>query len=312
MRFAALATLLATPVSASPLLNLWDAPWPNNSLAMAQNAPTSYISVNGVRIAYRRFGKQSELPLVYTTHFLGSMDTNDPMLLNLLARDQEVIIFDNAGVGHSEGTIPNTVSSMAGTAVDFLTAIGVPKANFMGFSLGGMISQYIAIEHSQLVNKIVLSGTQSGVGPGTSIANLTELAEGNPSRGPDQGVFLLRFFSSSNSSQEAGRMWWQRIHERQIEGEERKEFVTAPGDAAQFQAIVDFVSDANFFNRLSAIQGPVLITSGRTDKVTPTVNSFAMQQKLSNALLVLYPNSGHGHLYQFAEDVVSQVRNFLR
>ena len=312
MKLAALATLLATPVSANALLNSRDALWRNNSIVLAQTAPTSYILVNGVSIAYRRIGKQSELPLVYMTHFLGTMDTNDPMLLNLLARDQEVIIFDNAGVGHSEGTIPNTVSSMARTAVDFLKAIGVAKANFMGFSLGGMISQYIAVQHSQLVNKVVLSGTQSGVGPGTSIADLTELAAGNPARGPDIGVFLLQFFSSSNSSQEAGRMWWQRIHERQIAGEERREFVSAPGDAAQFQAIADFVSDANVFNRLSAIQGPVLTTNGKTDKITPTVNSFAMQQKLSNALLILYPDSGHGHVYQFAEDVVSQVRNFLK
>lgn len=128
---------------------------------LAQTSPTKFVSVNGTRLAYRRFGKPSNVPLLFITHFRGSMDVLDP-----IAQNREVILMDNSRIGHSEGTVPDSIQTMAATTVDFLSAIHVPKADTLGFSMGAMVAQSIAMDYPQVVNKLILAGVHPGYGPG--------------------------------------------------------------------------------------------------------------------------------------------------
>ncbi|KAH7267848.1 Alpha/Beta hydrolase protein [Fusarium redolens] len=135
-------------------------------MATLQNVQTRFTSVDRLKIAYRRFGKQSTLPLFYINHLRGSMDTLDPLLFNTIAKNREVIIYGSFGIGHSEGTVPDSTSVMASIAAKFLAAIGVVQADVIGFSMGGGIAQILAWDYPQLVHKLILAGTQSAIGEG--------------------------------------------------------------------------------------------------------------------------------------------------
>ncbi|WPB07100.1 uncharacterized protein RHO25_011760 [Cercospora beticola] len=109
-----------------------------------QTVPTQYTTVDGIKVAYRRLGKGDGVPLVYINHLRGSMDTIDPLFVKSIAKNREIIVYDSFGIGHSEGTVPNSIEGMADIAVKFLKAINVSLVDLIGFSMGGGIAQYIA------------------------------------------------------------------------------------------------------------------------------------------------------------------------
>ena len=123
-----------------------------------QTAPTQFLEANGIRFAYRRFGKANGVPLVFNQHYLGTMDYWDPTITDGLARDREVILFDNAGVSSSSGEVPTTFEEMGANAVAFTRALGLKKADVLGFSIGGMVAQEIALQAPDLVRKLILVG----------------------------------------------------------------------------------------------------------------------------------------------------------
>jgi pimeloyl-ACP methyl ester carboxylesterase len=278
-----------------------------------QTVPTSFVSVNGLRIAYRRFGASSPLPLVYVNHLRGSMDTLDPLLFNNIAKSREVIVYDSAGIGHSEGTVPDSIPEMVTVLVDFLAALEIPKADFIGFSMGGGIVQYLGYEYPQLVHKLILAGTQSGIGEGVALPprEVLESAGANNDQPPTEEDMMRLFFFPSETSLALGRAWWKRIHERNMPGEPRKGYLTGAGAQSQLNAIFRHTTDTSTFDRLRDIKAPVLVTNGHTDIMSPTSNSFVLQQEISNAQLHLYPDSGHGHLFQVPELYAKQIELFL-
>lgn len=281
---------------------------------LAQSAYTKFVSVNGTQLAYRRFGRPTKVPLLFITHFRGSMDVLDPLLINTIAHNREVILFDNSGIGHSEGTVPDSIQAMAAMTVEFLAAIEVPKADILGFSMGGMVAQYIAMEYPQVVNKLVLGGVRPGYGSGV-VQTAPDAASG-PGGGPDdqptEDYMLGIFFFPSETSRADGNQWWDRIFERQVKGEERKDFLVGAGVGAQLTAITNFASDPQLYDRLRDIDGPVLVTNGKDDILMGTANSFVLQQRLANAQLHLYPDSGHGHLFQVPLAYAKQLEFFLK
>ncbi|OBR05324.1 Alpha beta fold family [Colletotrichum higginsianum IMI 349063] len=317
--FAAAATALATPgklLGTSDLRqNASGAGCSQNAGQLLQTAPTRYVSVNGTKLAYRRLGKQaSGPPLLFLTHFRGSMDVLDPELVNAIAENREVILFDNAGVGHSDGVVPDSISAMAATTLGFLAEIDVPRADILGFSMGGMVAQYIGMEHPEVANKLVLAGIRPGYGPDV-VSTPPDAASGpggEPDRQPTEEYNLGIFFYPSETSRAAGHSWWNRIYERRVPDEERKDFLVGDGVAAQLAAITAFASDPEMYARLANITAPVLVTSGHDDLLMGTANSFVLQQHLPDARLHVYPDSAHAHLFQFPLDYAAQLELFLR
>src|SRR6476660_7749505 len=139
-----------------------------------QTAPTQCLEANGIRFAYRRFGKANGVPLVFNQHYLGTMDYWDPTVTDGLARDREVILFNNAGVSSSSGEVPTTFEHMGANAVAFTRALGLNKADVLGFSIGGMVAQEIALQAPDLVRKLILVGT--GPRGGQGMESLTQAA----------------------------------------------------------------------------------------------------------------------------------------
>src|SRR5882762_9359843 len=137
-------------------------------------APTQFVEANGIRFAYRRFGKTGGVPIVFNQHYIGTMDYWDPTVTDGLARDREVILFNNAGVSSSSGEVPTTFEQMGANAVAFTRALGLNKADMLGFSIGGMVAQEIALQAPDLVRKLILLGT--GPRGGQGMESLTQAA----------------------------------------------------------------------------------------------------------------------------------------
>src|SRR5882757_10925249 len=179
-----------------------------------QTAPTQFVEANGVRFAYRRFGKPNGVPLVFNQHFTGTMDHWDPAVTDGLARDREVILFNNAGVSSSSGEVPTSIEGMAANAIAFIAALGLSKVDALGFSIGGFVAQEIAGQAPGFVRKLVLVGT--GPRGGEGMADLTPEAQqifGATYQEPDH-LWLAVHFTRSEASQGAGHDFLKRFRLR--------------------------------------------------------------------------------------------------
>src|SRR5258705_7227078 len=179
-----------------------------------QTAPTQFVEANGIRFAYRRFGKAGGVPLVFNQHFTGTMDYWDPAVTDGLARQREVILFDNAGIASSSGEVPTTFEEMGADAVAFIKALGLTKVDVLGFSIGGFVAQEITLQAPGLVRRLVLVGT--GPRGGQGMATLTTEAQqifGATYDPPDE-LWLKVHFTESEASQAAGRSFLKRFRRR--------------------------------------------------------------------------------------------------
>ena len=274
-----------------------------------QTAPTQFVEANGIRFAYRRFGRTDGVPLLLNMHFTGTMDHWDPAVTDGLAHGREVILFNNAGIASSSGDVPTSVEGMAANAAAFVKALGLGQVDVMGFSLGGFVAQELALTEPALVRRLILVGT--GPRSGEGMASLTPEAQeifGASYEEPDH-LWLHVLFTPSQASQAAGRAFLQRFRQRVQDRDPEVSEKVAP---AQTEALGKWGAPRkNPFDYLKAITQPTLVVNGDNDVIIYTVNSSILQQHLPNAQLILYPDANHGSQYQYPERFVGHVTQFL-
>ncbi len=247
-----------------------------------QTAPTQFVEAEGIRFAYRCFGK---------------------------ARDHEVILFNNAGVSSSSGDVPTTFEEMGANAVAFIKALGLTQVDALGISIGGFVAQEITLQAPELVRKLILVGT--GPRGGQGMATLTPEAQEifGAIYDPPEHLWLAVHFGPSEKAQAAGLEFLKRKHLRQVE---RDPEVDEKVGERQIEAIVKWgLQREGSYYYLKTIKQPTLVVNGNKDLIIYTVNSFILQQNIPNAQLILYPDSNHGSLYQYPELFVEHVSLFL-
>jgi pimeloyl-ACP methyl ester carboxylesterase len=166
-----------------------------------QTAPTQFAEANGIRFAYRRFGKPGGAPLVFNQHFRGTLDYWDPAVTDGLAKSREVILFNNAGVSSTSGKVPTSIQEMGANAIAFLKALGLTKVDVLGFSIGGMVAQEITAQAPDLVRRLILVGTGPR-GSDMSTSRSAEIFAG--AYDPPEHLWLAVHFSPSPSGRAAG------------------------------------------------------------------------------------------------------------
>ncbi len=282
----------------------------NSGVAFAQNthqtAPTRFVTVKGVKFAYRTFGKSTGIPLVFLQHFTGTMDNWDPALTDGFAKTHRVILFDNKGIGSSTGITPSTITEMSEDAVSFINALQLKKVDLLGFSIGGFIAQQIVLDHPALVRKLILAGTAPR---GGDITDNQPVIENKEKRTQLQQILYL-FFDNTPTSQAKGQEFLKRLALRQVN---RDQATKVPSILAQNNAINKYrdQKDATF-KHLENIQIPVLVVNGVHDAMVPASNSYTLETHIKNAKLILYPDAGHGALFQYHDDFVKQANDFLK
>ena len=272
-------------------------------------APTQYVTVGDNRYAYRQFGSGPAVPLLFLQHFTGTLDNWDPAVTDLFALGRPVILFESAGIGRSSGKVPTTVAGMADHAMKFLDALRLTQVDVLGFSLGGMVAQVIALKRPALLRRIILTGTGPAGGVGVAMDRPELLKIFVDQQMPMSEKLLKLFFETTETSQSAGRQFVQRLARRT---EDKDTPTTAEAAGSQLAAMAAWEkSGGEPYADLKKITQPVLVTNGNNDIMIPTVNSFTLSAHLPNAQLVIYPDSGHGSLFQHAGAYASHVSEFL-
>ncbi len=278
--------------------------------SLSNQAKTHYVNAKGVKYAYRKFGKQSEIPLVLFQRFRGSMDHWDPKLLDNLAQSRTVIIFDNAGISKTSGATPSSVKAMGQDAVTFIQALGYSKVDTLGWSLGGFVAQQVALDRPELINKVIVAGSSpGGVAEAPRMTDeVLSVVQKHDSQNPMED-FLFLFFAHTDASRSAGMQHLGRLGKRsEAFGPE----TSAESVAAQGKAVMSWVMGKDSsYARLENMSQPVLVANGQTDVLMHVYNSYAMAQRAPNAKLVLYPGAGHGFLFQHADEFAKEVDGFL-
>ncbi len=271
-----------------------------------ETAPTGFVEAEGSRYAYRRFGKQGQRTLLLLGYLSSNMDAWDPNVTNGLAESNEIILFDNAGVGASGGTCRSTVAEMAKDCATFCTALGLTNLDIVGHSLGGMIGQQLAQDYPQLVRGLILLGTGPRGGEGMSFTNIRrEEQEADPI-----AFLLAAFFAPTESSQSAGRAHVARLA---LRTQDRDLPVSAGTTETQIEALKEWgaVPSTDRYAMLRNIPQPALIVHGNKDIVVGPINALILAEHLPNAQLIVYPDSSHGAQDQHADRFVKHVGLFL-
>ena len=270
-----------------------------------ETVPTKFIEIDGVRYAYRRFGKVGRTPILFLGYFNSNLDAWDPIVTNNLAKDYELILFDNAGVAASGGQTPSTVIEMTGDCFAFGRALGLKTVDVVGFSLGGMIAQQMALDHPELVRRLILLGTGPRGGEGMTFTELSTEEQADPV------AFLLgAFFTSSDESRNAGMQYIKRTETRK---QNRDAAVSRESAEGQLTAIREWgaIPRTGRFEYLKKITQPTLIVHGNKDIVVMPINALLLAENLPNATLIVYSDSSHGAQSQHAEAFLNHTRLFL-
>jgi len=268
--------------------------------------PTQFVEANGIKIAYRSYGKEGDIPVVYFNHLTANLDNCDPIIMDAIAAHRHIISFDYRGVGATTGKQGTSIADMATDAIAFIHALGYKQVDIVAFSMGGFITQELLLVEPTLVRKAILAGTGPRGGEGISaVVGLTykDIFKGFLSfRDPK---FYL-FFTQNEVGKDAARDFLNRLKERT---ENRDKKVKLSVLRNQLKAIAAWGHDKPA--DLSVFKLPVFIANGDADRMVPTVNSYDMAKRFPNAQLKIYPNSGHGGIFQYHKEFIPQAIEFL-
>jgi pimeloyl-ACP methyl ester carboxylesterase len=266
-------------------------------------------SVSGT-FTYRRLGPRGGVPLVLLNRFRGTLDWWDPQFLDHLATRHDVITFDNVGTGFSTGEPRDNVEGFADGAAELIDALGLGQVDLLGWTLGGLSAQHVALRHPDLVRRLVLAASN----PGGAIPDMPAADERvrviltGPEVTADDLVYL--FFPDTDRGRAAGHDYLARVALRLATGRPELSPAATRGQMAAIAA-----SASVPFERLKAnleqITHPVLHATGIHDVMIPALSSFVAVQHLPNATFLAYGEAGHAFLFQHAEDFAAQVGSFL-
>lgn len=271
-----------------------------------KDAPNRTIDIDGATFAYRDLGGGSDIPVVFLHHLTAVLDDWDPRIIDGIAAQHRVIAFDNRGVGATGGSVPATVERMGADAIDFIRALGLQQVDLFGFSLGGGVAQMVALQAPELVRRMILAGTgPRGAGGIDKMATIVAGAYLKAAlTRSDPRNFL--FFPRTPEGKHAAAQYLGRLRERTQNRDKR---ISLRASIAQIRGIRHAGKSAP--DDLSIITHPVLVANGDNDLMVDSGHSADMARRLPDAQLKIYPNSGHGGVFQHHQAFVADALQFL-
>ncbi|MDX0312568.1 alpha/beta fold hydrolase [Sinorhizobium meliloti] len=272
-----------------------------------KTAPTRHVEATGTRFAYRRLGPDAGVPIVLLNHWGANLDNFDPRIVEGLAADRPVYALDYRGIGSSGGTAPLSIAEMASDAIATIRTLGLTSVDLIGFSLGGFVAQQILLDAPDLVRRAILAGT--GPAGGTGIDRVGSVSWPLILKGlltfRDPKYYL--FFTSSSNSRQAAKAFLARLKEERTR--DRDKAVSLKAFLRQLNAIKVWGLQAP--QPLDTIRTPVLVANGDHDIMVPSENSGDLARRIPGAQLVLYPDAGHGGIFQYHDAFLKKAKVFL-
>ena len=269
-------------------------------------APARTVSAGGVTFAYRELGPEGGIPVVFFVHLAATLDNWDPRIVDPIAKNRHVITFDQRGVGASTGEVPDSIEAMADDAYTFIRALGFDKIDVFSFSMGGFIAQDLIAKHPDLVRRLVLTGT--GPRGGKDIDKVVGVTYWDILRATltrsDPKEFL--FFNRNATGKPAAKAFIKRLRERTVD---RDAPIKVKAFQTQLNAIKKWGRSAPA--DLSKITQPTLIANGDNDRMVPSVLSEDLHRRITGSELIIYPDSGHGGIFQFHDKFAPVAVEFL-
>lgn len=279
------------------------------STYLADEAEDLVVEGRSARFTYRRLGPRGGVPLVLLNRFRGTIDWWDPEFVDFLADGHDVIMFDNVGIGYTTGEPRDSVEEFADGAVDFIEALGLSQVDLLGWSLGGVVAQHVALRRPDLVRRLVVAGSGSGMTP-----DMPEMAsrvlEIMAKPDADEDDLLYLFYPETDAARAAGAEHLAKVSKRLAAGGPA---VSETAANRQLEAIGKAwsVPWEQVRANLETIEQPVLYANGMHDVMVPAQASYLAVEHLDSAVLVLYSDAGHAFLFQHAEAFSRQVADFL-
>lgn len=268
--------------------------------------PTQFVEANGIKFAYRSYGKEGGIPVIYLNHLTANLDNCDPRIMDAIAAKRTIISFDYRGIGATTGRQGESLADMAKDGIAFIHALGYNQVDIVAFSMGGFITQEILLVEPELVRKAILAGT--GPRGGAGIPDVVGRTYWDIFRGllsfRDPKFYL--FFNQNKIGKAAARDFLSRLKERK---ENRDKKVKLYALKKQLKAIKDWGNEKPM--DLSVFKLPVFIANGDNDRMVPSPLSNDMAKRFPNAEIKIYPNSGHGGIFQYHKEFIPQAIEFL-
>ncbi|WP_270274628.1 alpha/beta fold hydrolase [Enterococcus casseliflavus] len=269
-------------------------------------APNLFLKGKKNQFSYREMGEKEGIPLVLLTHLSATLDNWDPLLINTLAENHWVIVFDNVGVGLSDGKVPQTIKEMADGALEFIHGLNIEQVDLLGLSMGGMIAQELVAKEPLLVRKLILVGT--GPRGGEGISDVTKVTNKDFLRSilTRKDIKTYLFFTETENGRRKAAEFLDRINTRSQVKDKN----------IRFSSYLNQLTAINRWGKekpadLSTINQQTLIVNGDHDRMVPTVNSYDLAKRISKSTIKIYPDAGHGSLFQFPIDFSGIVSKFI-
>ncbi|CCD84603.1 conserved protein of unknown function [Bradyrhizobium sp. ORS 285] len=270
---------------------------------MSDDVTIRWLATSRGKLAWREDGPAAGVPLLLLQRFRGTMDDWDPAFIEAIAAERRVIRFDSSGIGRSEGEVPDSIGGIATVAAELMSLLGLGQADVLGWSLGGVVAQQLALDAPHLVRRLIVAGSSPGpIADGPQAHPRVAQVMTKPENGPDDFLFL--FYPETETAVAAGRASLARIATQPQLGPK----VTAASFMAQVKAISTW---PGVLHRAKELPMPMLVANGAHDVMLPAYRSYVLSQQAPDAKLVLYPDAGHAFLFQEIDDFAAEVDRFL-
>jgi pimeloyl-ACP methyl ester carboxylesterase len=297
---AAPAKTSAAPAATTAPVSIDTGSPPTGRSDVVVNAPTRIARTAAGPVGYREVGAGS--PVLLVMGLGGSMDDWQPAFVAALAADHRVVVFDNAGVGKTGAvSSPLSITGMANQVSALISTLGLGRTAVLGWSMGGMIAQALAVLHPAQVSRLVLAATQAGTGHALAVpaAAGAAAASANPST-----VLSVLFPADQAAAEKTYVIGILRY----------PDFYQAPRAvvAAQARAVQQWIAGKDpAGHQIGQLRLPTLVADGTVDQLDPVANDRLLAAAVPGAKLILYPGAGHAFLFQDLFSFASAVQSFL-
>lgn len=269
------------------------------------HAKVRFTAAADTRIAWYERGEGPPLVMLMGTG--STMAEWDPALLRLLARERRLILFDYPGVGLSGPWRGRSFGSLAEAVAGLMKAIRLPRADVLGWSMGGFVAQRLAIDHPGRVSHLILAGTNPGGSRTVLGTPATQETDSDPN--PSNAEILRELYPPGRQAE--GRRFLRRLGRASRSGEIPDDFdVPAVTNHAQVAAEGPWLRSNRNYRQLAGLTSPTLAAAGARDPAVPVVNLRRIAAQIPHSKLVVF-SGAHAFLFQDRRRFTSVVNRFL-